>query len=199
LLTALLGALSCAPEKQHEVLTFFFDGVPPLGGSEQAKTQPKPGAPSALLAARPKAARIGSEHDPTLDLKGCGTCHNWQTSFNLVKPVEELCVTCHSDKTRQFPQMHGPAAVGACAQCHDGHRSAYPHLLLKPPPQLCFECHDRTASGEKTLGCPRPSDDAACTSCHNPHGGKDRFFLVSRPAETEGAVKAPAGPAPEAR
>jgi len=209
LLTALVGGLSCAPEKQHEVLTFFFDGVPPLGGSEQTKTAPKPAAASAATAAQPKPAPAGSEHKPTLDWNGCGVCHNQAASFALVKPLSQLCITCHADKTRQFPQMHGPVAVGECADCHDGHRSAYPHLQLKPVPQLCFECHDRTPPGQKTWGCPRPSDDADCMNCHNPHGGKDRFFQVSRsaetqegvkpPAETEGAVKAPAGPAPEAR
>ena len=198
-MTALAGTLSCAPEKQHQVLTFFFDGVPPVGGAEPKPAEPKPGATSAAAAEQPTAAPTGSEHPPTLDEKGCGACHSRDASFGLVKPVAELCVTCHADKSREFPRMHGPAAAGECAECHEGHRSAYPHLLRKPAPQLCFQCHDRTPPGAKTLGCTRPSDDATCTNCHNPHGGKDRFFVVSHPAESDGGVKAPAGPAPEAR
>ena len=191
LLTALVGMLSCAPEKQHQVLSFFFDGVPPVGGSEQKKTKPTPGAPSVVTTEQPTAAAAGSEHKPTLDEKKCGACHSRQASFTLLRPVAELCVTCHADKTRQFPRTHGPVAVGECAECHEAHRSAHPHLLRKPAPQLCFQCHDRTAGGEKTLGCARPSDDVSCTNCHNPHGGKDRFFLASRSAEND--------PAPEAR
>jgi predicted CXXCH cytochrome family protein len=202
LLAALLAALSCAQEKEHKVLTFFFDGVPPLAppssAAQQAKTQPGmlPGA----IAGRP-AAQAGSVHGPTLDPAGCPVCHNPAASLAFVRPLNELCVSCHSDAPREFPRMHGPVAIGQCADCHDGHRSPRPHLLLKPVPQLCFQCHDRTPSGGQTFGCARPSDDANCMDCHNPHGGKARFFLVSRSPATAPGAKPPAVPAtaPEGR
>ena len=192
LLTALVGGLSCAPEKQHEVLTFFFDGVPPLGGPEQTKPsrsrrrRPPPGR-AAQAGARRLRAQAHSRREWVRRLPQPAA------SFALVKPLAELCITCHADKTRQFPQMHGPVAVGECAECHDGHRSAYPHLLLKPVPTVVLPMPRPNAPGRKTWGCPRPSDDADCTNCHNPHGGKDRFFLVS-PAEPKPRAASPAAP-----
>jgi len=198
LAAALAGVFSCTAEKRHSTLVFFFDGVPPLGAPEEKK--PGPGATGASAATTQTPAFAGSEHQPARTQAGCGNCHNREASFVLLKPKDELCVTCHADKTRQFPAMHGPVAAGACAECHDPHRSPLPHLLRAAPPKLCFQCHDRTPAGAKPASCARPSDEARCTDCHNPHGGAARFFLVARPSEVQGGDK-PAVPdvAPEAR
>lgn len=201
LASALAGVFSCTPEKRHSALTFFFDGVPPLEAPEGKKPGPKTtGASAATTAAAGAPAFAGSEHKPALDETGCGNCHNREASFVLLKPRDDLCIACHADKTRQFPYMHGPTAIGACVECHDPHRSALPHLVRTAPPGLCFQCHDRTAPGAKPPRCARPSDDARCTDCHNPHGGAGRFFLAGRPSEAPGAGK-PTAPdaAPEAR
>jgi predicted CXXCH cytochrome family protein len=196
--TALVGALSCTAEKRHRTLTFFFDGVPPLGEPEGEK--PGPQTPAAPTAAPKTAAFTGSEHEPARNEKGCGNCHNREASFALLKPRDQICLTCHADKTRQFPYMHGPAAVGGCAECHDPHRSPLPHLLRMSPEKLCFQCHDRTPPGAKPPRCARPSDDARCTDCHNPHGGQERYFLVGRSGEVQGGGKTAAPDvAPEAR
>ena len=201
LTTALVGVLSCTAEKRHRVLTFFFDGVPPLEEPSKQKQGPQTAAAAGAPAGAPQASAFtGSEHKPALDEQGCGACHNREASFALLKPRDELCLACHADKTRQFPHMHGPVAVGDCAECHDPHRSPLPHLLRMPPEKLCFQCHDRTPAGAKPAPCARPSDDARCTDCHNPHGGAARYFLVSRPSEVQGGgtTAAPAV-APEAR
>ncbi len=199
LATALVGVLSCTAEKRHSALTFFFDGVPPLGKPEAKKPGPKTPAAASTEAA-PAPAFTGSEHQPARSEAGCGNCHNRDSSFALLKPKDDLCITCHADKTRQFPYMHGPAAVGACAECHDPHRSPLPHLLRMPPEKLCFQCHDRTPAGAKPAPCARPSDAAHCTDCHNPHGGQARYFLVSRPSEVQDVGKtATPAVAPEAR
>ena len=194
---ALAGVFSCTAEKRHSTLVFFFDGVPPLNAPEQKKPGPKTAGAAAATTQAPAFA--GSVHEPARDEAGCGNCHNRQASFALLKPKDELCVTCHADKTRQFPFMHGPAAAGACAECHDPHRSPLPHLLRTDPPKLCFQCHDRTPDGAKPGPCARPSDDARCTDCHNPHGGAARFFLVARPSEVQGGQPAAPDAAPEAR
>jgi predicted CXXCH cytochrome family protein len=201
LTTALVGALSCTAEKRYRTLSFFFDGVPPPGAHEETKPGAKtPKAASAPGGASTAAAFTGSEHEPARNEKGCANCHNRDSSFALLKPRAELCVTCHADKTRQYPVMHGPVAVGACAECHDPHRSSLPHLLRTPSPKLCFQCHDPTPAGAKPPRCARPSDDARCTDCHNPHGGEGRFFLAGRAGDVEGGGKTAAPDvAPEAR
>jgi len=199
LTTALVGALSCTAEKRHSTLTFFFDGVPPLGAPEAKKPGPETPAAVASTAATTATAFAGSAHEPARNEAGCGNCHNRDTSFALLKPKDDLCLTCHADKARQFPYMHGPAAVGACAECHDPHRSPLPHLLRMPPEKLCFQCHDRTPPGAKPPRCARPSDDVNCTDCHNPHGGQARYFLAGSSGEVPGGKPAAPDAAPEAR
>jgi predicted CXXCH cytochrome family protein len=199
-LTAALAAVfSCTPEKRHSALTFFFDGVPPLEAPEGKKPAAKGTGASAATTAAAQAF-TGSEHKPAAEETGCGICHNQNASFVLLKPKDDLCVACHAKETRQFPYMHGPAGIGACVECHDPHRSPLPHLVRTAPPGLCFQCHDRSAPGAKPPRCARPSDDARCTDCHNPHGGAGRYFLVGRPGEVPGGGK-PTAPevAPEAR
>ena len=34
-----------------------------------------------------------------------------KASFRLVKPLAELCVSCHKEATREYPWMHGPVAL----------------------------------------------------------------------------------------
>jgi predicted CXXCH cytochrome family protein len=200
LTAALVGILSCTAEKRHDALTFFFDGVPPLGAPEGKRPGPETPTAAAASKASQAAAFTGSAHQPATDEKGCSNCHNRDASFALLKPKDDLCVACHADRTHQFPYMHGPAAAGACAECHDPHRSPLPHLQRTLPPKLCFQCHDQTPPGAKPPRCTRPSDDARCTDCHNPHGGQDRWFLAGRSSEIHGGGETAAPDvAPEAR
>lgn len=179
---AALGTLACTPEAKHRVLTFFFDGVPPLHATPEPGGEPGTKATTAVAVARaPEPPPVTwPEHKPTLDKKLCGTCHDRTASFAIVKPLTELCVSCHEPTLREFPRMHGPVAFGDCAVCHTAHRSRYKHLLREEAPGLCFRCHDRTAEGAKPHPCPRPSDQAPCLTCHDAHGGTDVHFLLDR-------------------
>jgi predicted CXXCH cytochrome family protein len=200
-LSASLVLLSCTPEEKHRVLTFFFDGVPPLHPIE---VKAKPGAtpatpaPQVTKVARPEPPRVvWYEHEPASDRKKCGECHDLKASFRLFKPVAELCITCHQETTREHPRMHGPVAVGDCAACHEAHRSPYRHVLRAPAPKLCLTCHESTPAGESTLGCKRASDEAACTTCHSAHGARDPFFLIERADLAPGPEAAPPPPSEE--
>jgi len=128
--------------------------VPPLHPVPKAELV----KPTTATAAEPQpkaAAIVWSEHKPTQDVGKCAACHDRDVSFALLRPVRELCLQCHQAKAREFPLMHGPAAIGDCSQCHEAHRSPYPHLLKMPPPKLCFRCHEPTPPGGHTLGCKR--------------------------------------------
>jgi predicted CXXCH cytochrome family protein len=185
-----LGFLSCMPEERHRVLTFFFDGVPPLHpgeGTAQLSTTNSSGAPATKGGPRAAvSAPEASEHKPGREGTQCGACHDPRSANQLLKPLGQLCNSCHERETHEFHRMHGPVAFGDCAACHEAHRSPYKHLVKAPTPKLCFFCHEHTPAGEKPLGCTRASDEVNCLTCHDPHGGADPVFLVGRGAGAAG-------------
>ncbi|MBM4038394.1 MAG: hypothetical protein FJ290_07760 [Planctomycetes bacterium] len=196
-----LGLVSCTPEERHRALTFFFDGVPPLhpeADSVKLVPESKRAAPVTPGPARPTPSVVaGYEHKPGLDRTQCGACHNVNRSYRLLKPIGELCSSCHEREMREFPRMHGPVALGDCAACHEAHRSRYKHLVKAPAPTLCFRCHEQTPEGAKPPACPRASDDVNCLKCHDAHGSADPAFLTRRAAaQRQGALPSPPGGAP---
>lgn len=91
--------------------------------------------------------------------KGCVACHDPHASdqeFMLLKPINELCVSCHTflaGVKRGHPveghPLSGPEEKRrkgrrlGCTGCHDPHGSRHKHLLIKSTMggQLCYECH----------------------------------------------------------
>lgn len=195
---ACVSVVSCdTPEERHRVLTFFFDGVPPLYAPDTGDVAADAGAPEARRGkARPKPQRtqtVWYKHKPATDKKQCVNCHDTRRGFALLAPKSALCITCHNHEkeTRKYEWMHGPVAIGACAACHEPHKSPYPHLVSALGSKLCFRCHERTPKGGKTRGCKRVQDQVRCTRCHNPHGGRDRFFLMASLAKAGPGAPAP--------
>ena len=89
--------------------------------------------------------------------KDCTICHGphekKKGSTLLIKPVEELCVTCHADrmsakehkvdivppmKVWNLPLLNGKIT---CITCHDPHKNAYGRMLRMPESDLCLQCH----------------------------------------------------------
>lgn len=165
---------ACAGTNRQEVLSFFFDGVPPPGGvpSDAVKRDgPTPDATGATkLAAAPQQF---FPHTPYRENK-CEGCHD-STSGQLVRPIQEgLCLTCHSKVVEEKKFVHGPVAVGDCALCHHYHGSPLPNLLLVDTIPTCLNCHDRN---DLSAGEHHAKAEQSCTECHDPHGGDDRFFV----------------------
>lgn len=193
----------CAPGTRYQVLSFFFDGVPPPEGmGTTAATSASGKAPL-----RPPKAVI-SKHAPYAK-KQCNGCHTPMTN-TLIATVPELCFGCHKMGEKQKRYVHAPSLAGFCRLCHDPHLSRHPYLLLAEPREMCFYCHNP----EDVAKNPAHADDQApCTQCHNPHAD-NRYFLRVEPAAapvitvaTEAvpsggpaapAVPAPAAPAPAA-
>jgi predicted CXXCH cytochrome family protein len=123
--------------------------------------------------------------------------------------------------------LHGPVAGGWCVLCHQPHSSLYPNLLAQSPTaRLCSACHLRETlidtvehlpvepgSGypplpETDTGSRVQSDEhdfetvqvvEDCTSCHDPHRGRDRLLLRTpreskQNAEDEAHRSEPRGP-----
>jgi len=189
----------CDKYTKHEVLTFFFTGVPPLETIEpQIALKIIPQTEVKKVAAK---ERLPSEHGPYAAGE-CYQCHKVNEEQNkfqvgsfpslqslpreLLLPKNEICLECHTTKTliSAFTSdlwLHGPVSAGMCTTCHHPHRAGYPHLLLQESSkQLCSQCHidDSITMIEEHM------QERECTFCHNPHVGKDRFLLKKDYLET---------------
>jgi predicted CXXCH cytochrome family protein len=120
----------------------------------------------------------------------CTSCHNPHRSaldkLLLVKG-SDACLACHKAMKEAMAdrKVHAPAAED-CLKCHSPHASANPALLSRAAQQVCTQCHkpDAPAFAPAHLGIDVAKD--ACTSCHDPHFGRDERLLhavVHRPFE----------------
>jgi predicted CXXCH cytochrome family protein len=174
-------SLGCAtPEQRHRVLTFFFDGVPPLYPEEaEPATEEVPADEAPRLARVRPRRRPLSVHGPVAE-KDCEQCHASDYSNQLTEPKEDLCWSCHDPEDFPGEVVHGPVAAGFCDGCHDPHRSAYPSLLVSAGGELCDTCHDQTGFANIDEHRSERGDD--CQGCHDPHAA-DREYMLKRDAE----------------
>ena len=180
-----LGALllSCDEIERHRALTFFFDGVPPLGGEGLGTERLDVNAPETGPAGQ---KLVWYEHEP---VKDCTNCHQKQAmggfspQTRLIAPAPQLCYKCHEDPATSAAFVHGPVAVGQCLFCHNPHRTKVEHLLTEAEPRLCYSCHDITMIGLIPAHLTQPT--SACTDCHNPHAGPARFLLKTTSSEKQ--------------
>ncbi len=156
----------CSIEKNYEVLSFFFDGVP----DPNARKSALPGAPEFIDL---KASPTYSAHKPFVEER-CDDCHGGR--FRLGRKDSSVCLKCHEKVPSSEERMHGPVAAGACLWCHTPHESAYAKLLKDVPRTLCSECHEPAELDVERV--PAHADKAQnCLECHFGHGGTQRFFL----------------------
>jgi len=78
---------------------------------------------------------------------GCSSCHQIQnkgnvTHVNLVSPVTQLCLTCHSLSKDKV--LHPPYKKGECIVCHSPHSSDFPNNLWASSQGTCLGCHARS-------------------------------------------------------
>jgi predicted CXXCH cytochrome family protein len=155
----------CNPQSRYEVLSFFFDGVPP----------PRPPAAPEATEAVPggsQTRRVGyREHGP-YGARLCSACHEPGATNALVAEGEELCLRCHAFKTKRY--LHGPLASGGCIACHDPHSSQYRYLLLSESDSFCFRCHEQQAVARASA---HANVTEACTVCHDPHSSDRKYLL----------------------
>lgn len=174
--------VSCDDVDRHEALTFFFDGVPPLGPEDLQGDSLDPNSPEFAQTGQTPAWYV---HEPRKD---CSICHGKrkQRSFSsqiyLTSPVPKLCYNCHTDYTVSAPFVHGPVAVGQCLFCHNPHKSKIEHLLTAPEPGLCYQCHD--VDTIELIAAHLPKQLSACTDCHNAHASSTKGLLKGSSSET---------------
>ena len=93
-------------------------------------------------------------------------------------PVPNKCVTCH-ESVIQNKYAHYPANAGLCSTCHevsDKHiRGESDPVKTKDTANDCYRCHNRKDT--EPVVHPAMKFDQSCITCHNPHGGDQRFFI----------------------
>ena len=146
--------------------------------------------------------RMGNQkfvHGP-VSTYSCVYCHSLQSTskYAVTKIGTKLCFDCHLEKQKElkaFKFLHGPVAGEMCEVCHDPHYSDYPDQLHQPVNKLCLTCHEQVGkgihaialgdgSGHPLSGKTDPSErgkgrELSCVSCHDPHGGKARYYFVT--------------------
>ncbi|MHC4475458.1 MAG: cytochrome c3 family protein [Planctomycetota bacterium] len=171
--------ISCNEVERHRVLTFFFDGVPPLY-DETGDTNDVNDANFAAGQGR-EAGPAWFVHEPTRNCKD-NPCHDMSKKPASLRPdftkePPELCFDCHpdTDYSGSMNYVHGPVAVGDCMVCHEEHRSKHKHLLTAPVPELCYQCHQQTT----VESIPDHSQESysGCLGCHEGHLSSARGLL----------------------
>lgn len=211
-LTASLSG--CEPKRQHEVLTFFFTGVPPLDESGVAKNSREEQSPQVRQQAKRTLSNQILYSHPVWERGVCDPCHvnsdrfstpgiqkKPQTVFRTtgIMPGEltlaknKLCIQCHRDKTEQRAKtenlwLHNTTAKGDCLACHDPHQSKNTKILLKPPAKICFPCHEEGLF----MATQAHQTEEECLFCHNPHMGLNKNLLKKEYQEqTISALQSP--------
>ncbi len=204
LLLAGISLQGCDPVGRHKVLTFFFDGVPPLettgseamdetasiAGEESIPDQEQPVEPEDGDAspALPVPSVSMVQHPPYAEkmcdgchLRGAGGGNVFGGGFALIEEKTRLCGMCHDNMSQDelantYTWLHAPVQYGACVECHHPHQSKHPFMLKGESIQkLCLNCHD----GERLLNTEMHGEigEMDCTECHNPHGSQERYLL----------------------
>jgi len=198
-----LTLTGCDKYTRYEVLSFFFTGVPHPDEVREEKEE-ETLSPQEILRKRREEFKITVFFHGPFAAQQCYQCHSTSKSAvfrttvklkqqrqrsaiksvqeiagRLIKPLNELCIDCHSEKSVETAYnrglwIHGPVSFGLCTVCHGPHASPYPYMLLRSKTkEMCRSCH---AEGYVVLS-EEHKKDMDCTECHNPHVGKNRFLL----------------------
>lgn len=171
--------MSCDEVERYRVLSFFFDGVPPLVEERIISSDEVMDTNSGLPLTKGvvQGKRVERVHGPS---RNCKLCHEkldkskWAAS-QVTKRTPEICYGCHEDYTESGLHVHGPVAVGACDFCHDPHISGYDALLKDPEPELCYRCHNQKSI--ESIPAHRTDMSSGCKPCHEAHSSSKKKLL----------------------
>ena len=195
----------CSAKTKHEVLTFFFTGVPE---PDQVYVTSS-GNVVTLPPRKNKRRRVPAPTDYThgpYAARQCQQCHTtgntssfrtWDNntskagvrknkgrqriSGKLVMPIDKICITCHESQSETrigavALKLHEPVEKGLCYQCHHPHQSTRQYMLRKDSNiVLCHGCHKEEELMVTTIHQENSQTD--CVQCHNPHQGKTALLL----------------------
>lgn len=176
LLISLIWILGCSPKGSYKVLSIFFDGVNDSTEMETRSTSQSRFRSDSLNMSSQTADHVTgfTYHRPYFNQE-CSQCHDKSARSRLIKPIPDLCYTCHTDFKTTYKVVHGPVSGGYCLSCHDHHMSDNAMLLKTKGQKMCTPCHSQEDLLQNTQHTSMGQQE--CTVCHNPHGGETRSFL----------------------
>jgi len=165
----------CDKYARYRALSIFFDGVP---HPDEQNKKDIPVLTNISGVKKPEksesAVPVRYKHPAAEGKDDCSFCHG--ATISVLLPPKDACLKCHAHLKETRPFIHGPAASD-CVVCHNVHEAKTKQLLRVVGNPLCFICHQQ-GTLEKSRGHEGINEKkAACLSCHDPHGGKDKFFL----------------------
>ena len=121
----------------------------------------------------------------------CSTCHDPHASENvflLKRPVQEMCLSCHTDFARSMKEaafVHSAIRELDCASCHLSHSSEKPMLLKGDSVELCFDCHENLKSKYESSLTKHKAlyIEKRCGNCHLAHFSKHPILLIKEGKE----------------
>ncbi len=156
--------VGCSVEKNYDMLSLFFDGVPDPNAIDLRDGETIRKSPTFSI------------HEPYAE-DSCLKCHPDPSELQLSIDDSSICMSCHEEVIKSYPQMHGAVVGMACLWCHNPHMSPFANLLREQAPALCTQCHDWNEPGT-----PIPAEhedmERNCLECHSGHGGNDPAFLL---------------------
>lgn len=141
--------------------------------------------------------RKASHHPATSEEPfNCSDCHNPHADdYNNLLAAQgvDFCFICHNDKEAYYvASAHNDivrlGGVGLCQNCHEVHGADYSPLLIKDAVEVCKDCHANWA--HQTISHPvgdgykdelKKSRLTCSSTCHDPHGTKNRNMLKQVP------------------
>ena len=172
-----LGSISgCTSKSSHNVLAFFFDGVPDPNETNLAITADSLSIADSLTISENKfPTSTPFIFHPPYEQKECDICHNNAYMGQLTEPQPDLCYNCHENFSDLYQYLHGPVEGGFCTKCHNPHLAKLESLLLFEGQAICLQCHEAewVYKNESHEGI----EDYSCTECHNPHGGDNKYYF----------------------
>lgn len=186
LFTSILTSTGCSKYTRYHVLNFFFDGVPHPDTLREEKltATTKTDMFDQLQKMEPASAAKAYRHPPDEKTKDeCTLCHGGKTT-NMIIPPRDICLKCHSQIKESKLFIHGPTNLD-CTACHEVHGSIAKTLIKKTGNFLCLDCHYTSVNADpyKAEAHKKPEGgELICLSCHDPHGGQDRYFIKNKDA-----------------
>lgn len=180
LLALLLLLCACTRQTRHEVLTFFFTGVPPLETPSAAAMQ----ASAADVAAQKQKAERGSRFSEASKAQSAPAEPEKPRYYSHPMWFEGQCDVCHEGSN--LFTFQAPTA-GSSAQSERVFFSGggMPGALKMPANRLCGGCHvDKTGlrAIKDQLWLHNPTAKGDCLACHDAHQSKISGIL-RKPAQ----------------
>jgi len=167
----------CSEKENYKVLTFFFDGVPDPNAKIETKNKTNK-IDSSKIKRRMNIVKQAELkvffHEPFKE-RLCNECHDFEGGNKLIKPLPDLCFSCHDDFFEEKQFKHGPAVSGNCTMCHHPHFTDQEFMMKRKGREVCLYCHDENNIMVKPIH--KENGSKLCWTCHDPHAADKRYLL----------------------